>query len=70
MSTFGTLRHAPGEWTVEAGTLPGRDLRQDCEWFFVREQRHLIQDWIDGNGTAVADGDMADALIRAIGGVR
>ena len=46
------------------GTLPGHD-RVGSEWLLRRVQRELLVEW---SVAALRDGDMVDALIRAIGG--
>ena len=46
------------------GTLPGMD-RVGSEYLFVRAQRELLWWWCEG---PVSDGEVVDALIRAIGG--
>lgn len=52
-----------GEWH-RTGTFPGMD-RVGSEAFTLRAQRELLLAW---TATRVSDGDMVDALIRAIGG--
>lgn len=47
------------------GTLPGHS-RRISEAIMLQEQRRLMMEWIDD--TLTGDGDMVDALIRAIGG--
>ena len=46
------------------GVLPGHD-RVGSEWLLRRVQRELLVEW---SVAALRDGDMVDALIRAIGG--
>lgn len=58
------LCHAHHAYWHERGTLPGMD-RVGSEAFFLRFQRDALSDW---NAKRVSDGDMVDALIRAIGG--
>lgn len=52
-----------GEWH-RTGTFPGMD-RVASEAFTLRVQRELLLAW---TATRLGDGDMVDALIRAIGG--
>ena len=46
------------------GVLPGHD-RVGSEWLLRRVQRELLVEW---SVAALRDGDMVDAVIRAIGG--
>lgn len=52
-----------GEWH-RTGTFPGMS-RAASEAFTLRVQRELLLAW---TATRISDGDMVDALIRAIGG--
>jgi len=52
-----------GEWH-RTGTFSGMD-RVASEAFTLRVQRELLLAW---TATRISDGDMVDALIRAIGG--
>ena len=52
-----------GEWH-RTGTFPGMS-RKASDALMLRVQRNLLLDW---TATRISDGDMVDALIRAIGG--